>query len=124
MTCGSKTITDKNNSRPSDCRMKRANQAFGVCSQSDNREVRPYASKVTPENTPNHPSHSLRTATSSLMSYDGITMSEITSLLGRVLCWLGIHDFRVTDTSFGFGAGGNVEKVECRRCGVTETRQA
>ena len=51
-------------------------------------------------------------------------MPELPSFLGRILCWLGIHDFRVTDVTFGFGDGGSVEKVECRRCGVTETRQA
>lgn len=51
-------------------------------------------------------------------------MSKLPSLLGRLLCWLGFHDFRVVDKIFGFGAGGGVEKVECRRCGVTITRQA
>jgi hypothetical protein len=58
------------------------------------------------------------------MSYDGITMPEIPSILGRLLCYLGIHDFRVIDVTFGFGAGGSVEKVECQRCGLTATRRA
>lgn len=49
-------------------------------------------------------------------------MSRLLSLLGRLLCWLGFHDYRVIDKTFGFGAGGGVEKVECRRCGVTITR--
>ena len=41
--------------------------------------------------------------------------------VGRLLCWLGLHDFRVISETFGFGSGG-VEKVECRRCGLTITR--
>jgi len=49
-------------------------------------------------------------------------MSKLSSLLGRLQCWLGFHDYRVIDKTFGFGAGGGVEKVECRRCGVTMTR--
>ncbi len=44
--------------------------------------------------------------------------------VGRLICWLGWHDFYVIDASFGFGAVGSVEKVKCRRCGVTITRQA
>ena len=51
-------------------------------------------------------------------------MSKLPSLLSRLLCWLGVHDFRVIDKTFEFGAGGGIEKVECRRCGVTMTRQA
>ncbi len=44
--------------------------------------------------------------------------------IGRVLCWLGFHDFRVVDVTFGFGGGGSVERIECRRCGLATTRQA
>jgi hypothetical protein len=44
--------------------------------------------------------------------------------LGHLLCLLGIHDFRVIDATLGFGAGGGVEKVECRRCGLVTTRRA
>ena len=42
--------------------------------------------------------------------------------LGRLLCWLGFHDYRVVDASFSFGAGGGVETVEYRRCGGRVTR--
>ncbi len=51
-------------------------------------------------------------------------MPRLPSRIGRFFCWLGWHDFRVINTTFGFGAVGNVEKVKCRRCGVTVTRQA
>ena len=35
---------------------------------------------------------------------------------GRVLCWTGIHDYRVISVTGSFGRGGGVEKRECRRC--------
>ncbi len=41
---------------------------------------------------------------------------------GRLLCWLGMHDDKVIDATFGFGSAGNVERVECKRCGRLETR--
>ena len=47
--------------------------------------------------------------------------TQLPPSIGRFLCWLGLHDFRVVSETFGFGTGG-VEKVECRRCGVTVTR--
>jgi hypothetical protein len=45
-------------------------------------------------------------------------------ILGRLLCLLGIHDFRVIDATLGFGAGGGVAKVQCGRCGLITTRRA
>ena len=34
---------------------------------------------------------------------------------GLLLCWVGIHDFRVVEVTLGFGDAGNVEKVRCNR---------
>jgi len=44
-------------------------------------------------------------------------------LVGRLLCRLGVHDFRVVEGTFGFGDAGNIERLECRRCGHVTTRQ-
>lgn len=55
---------------------------------------------------------------------EGHDMPKLPPLLGRLLCWFGYHDFRVVDRAFEFGAGGGIEKVECRRCGATTTRRA
>ena len=44
-------------------------------------------------------------------------------LLGKILCWLGFHDFRIINESFSFGGGG-IETVECQRCGLRKTRTA
>ena len=49
-------------------------------------------------------------------------MRDLPPLLGRLLCWFGIHDFRLVSETFGFGTGGAIEKVECRRCGIYVTR--
>lgn len=53
---------------------------------------------------------------------EAIDMVKLPPLLGRFLCWLGFHDFRIVSKTFGFGTEG-VEKDECRRCGVTVTRK-
>ncbi|MFQ5760684.1 MAG: hypothetical protein ACE5HM_06890 [Acidiferrobacterales bacterium] len=50
-------------------------------------------------------------------------MPKLPPLLARLLCWLGFHDFRVISKTFEFGAGGGIEKIECRRCGATMERQ-
>ncbi len=54
---------------------------------------------------------------------NSVDMSMLPPLLGRLLCWLGFHDFRVIDRAFEFGDGGGIEKVECRRCGAIMVRQ-
>ena len=41
----------------------------------------------------------------------------------RLLCLLGLHDFRVVEVTVSFGLSGAVEKVECRRCGHFTTRR-
>lgn len=48
-------------------------------------------------------------------------MADLLRFLGQILCWLGFHDYRVVNVTYEFGADP-VEKVECRRCGVTRTR--
>ncbi len=42
--------------------------------------------------------------------------------LGRLLCSLGYHRFRIVEKTGSFGTGG-VEKVQCTRCGLIITRQ-
>jgi hypothetical protein len=54
---------------------------------------------------------------------DSDNMQQSPSKVGRFLCRLGFHDYRVVEKTFQFGAGSGVEKVECRRCGLIVTRQ-
>ncbi len=44
------------------------------------------------------------------------------TLIARLLCLVGWHDFKIIEASFGFGPSGGVEKVQCRRCGLVTTR--
>jgi hypothetical protein len=48
---------------------------------------------------------------------------DIDQSLDRIKCWLGIHDFKVLEITFGFGEGGDVEKVECNRCSLIIERK-
>ncbi len=48
--------------------------------------------------------------------------SKWLNILGQFYCWLGFHTFRVVDVKFGFGASGNVEKIQCQRCGLVTIR--
>ena len=40
----------------------------------------------------------------------------------RVACWMGFHDFELLEVQFYFGAGASVEKVKCRKCGISMLR--
>ena len=43
--------------------------------------------------------------------------------LGKLLCWLGIHRYKIIDVSFGFGRGGSVKTVQCKICGIKITKK-
>ncbi len=55
---------------------------------------------------------------------EAVSRDSLHTILGKLLCLLGFHDYRVISGTFGFGGAGNVEKVECRRCGHVNTRQS
>ncbi|SVB36301.1 uncharacterized protein METZ01_LOCUS189155 [marine metagenome] len=42
--------------------------------------------------------------------------SSLRATVRWVLCRIGVHDYRVISITGSFGAGGTVEKRECRRC--------
>ncbi len=48
---------------------------------------------------------------------------DLPKIISRVLCVLGLHDFRLLERIVSFGSEGGVEKVQCTRCGLTVTRQ-
>lgn len=47
----------------------------------------------------------------------------MTKAMGRLLCLLGLHAYDVVDVTMGFGPGGSVAKLQCRRCGSMTTRR-
>jgi len=48
---------------------------------------------------------------------------DLPDVVQDLLCRLGFHNFRVIEITYGFGDAGDVEKVECRRCGVLMVRE-
>ncbi len=49
-------------------------------------------------------------------------MANLQKSVGRLLCLLGLHRFRIVEKTASFGSGG-VEKVQYQRCGLAITRQ-
>ena len=43
--------------------------------------------------------------------------------LGLLLCWIGIHRYKVIDISFGFGPAGSVKTVQCKICRIKKTKK-
>ena len=41
--------------------------------------------------------------------------------LSLLLCWFGIHSYKIIDVSFGFGQGGSVKTVQCKICEIKKT---
>ena len=39
-----------------------------------------------------------------------------------LLCWLGIHNYKIVDITFGFGAGGTTQRIKCKICGIEKTQ--
>ena len=38
--------------------------------------------------------------------------------LSLLLCWLGVHRYKIIDISFGFAAGDTVKTIKCKICGI------
>ena len=43
--------------------------------------------------------------------------------LALLLCWFGIHRYKVIDITFGFAAGDSVRTIKCKICGVETIRK-
>jgi hypothetical protein len=43
--------------------------------------------------------------------------------LALLLCWFGIHRYKVIDISFGFAAGDSVRTIKCKICGIKKIRK-
>ena len=56
-----------------------------------------------------------------LIGLNEVAMNKVQIFMGRLLCLISFHDFKVTDRTFEFGFGG-VETVECRRCQIIVQR--
>jgi len=43
-------------------------------------------------------------------------------IVGRVLCFLGLHEYELIDVTFGFGSSGSISKLRCCWCGKIKTK--
>ncbi len=43
--------------------------------------------------------------------------------ISLLLCWLGIHRYRIISSTFGFGPSGTAENVQCKICGIKKIRK-
>ena len=43
--------------------------------------------------------------------------------VGLLLCWIGIHRYKIINISFGFGEGGSVRTIQCKVCGIMKIRK-
>ena len=50
-------------------------------------------------------------------------VKAVKTKLGLLLCWLGIHRYKVIDISFGFAAGDSVRTIKCKICGIEKIRK-
>ena len=39
-----------------------------------------------------------------------------------LVCWLGIHRYKIIDITFGFGKGGSIQKLKCKICGIQKIK--
>ena len=40
--------------------------------------------------------------------------------LSLLLCLVGIHQYKIIDVTYGFGASGSIITLECKICGITK----
>ena len=50
-------------------------------------------------------------------------VKAVKTRLALLLCWLGIHRYKVIDISFGFAAGDSVKTIKCKICGFKKIRK-
>ena len=51
-------------------------------------------------------------------------MTDVHTAILEAHAWDGRANDQGIDITLGFGVGGSVEKVECRRCGIVMSRKA
>jgi len=43
--------------------------------------------------------------------------------LRLLFCWLGIHQYKIIDVTFGFGPSDSIKTLECKICGIKKVQQ-
>ena len=40
-----------------------------------------------------------------------------------LVCWLGIHRYKIIDVTYGFGSSDSIKTLECKICGIKEIKK-
>jgi hypothetical protein len=51
-----------------------------------------------------------------------VQVGVLSKAMGYLLCFFGMHDFKIVDVTVSFGSAGGTETVQCRRCSQVITR--
>jgi hypothetical protein len=43
--------------------------------------------------------------------------------IALLLCWLGIHRYKIINKTFDFGSSEGVETIQCKICGINKIRK-
>ena len=43
--------------------------------------------------------------------------------LSLLLCWLGVHQYKIIDVSYGFGASDSIKTLECKICKIKKVKK-
>ncbi len=43
--------------------------------------------------------------------------------LSLLFCWLGIHQYKIIDITYGFGASDSIKMLECKICGIKKVEK-
>ena len=57
------------------------------------------------------------------MRYNATVIKIVKLRLNLLLCWLGIHRYKVINISFGFGPSGSIKTIQCKICGIKKTKK-
>ena len=50
-------------------------------------------------------------------------VKAVKAKLDLLLCWFGIHRYKIIDISFGFVTGDTIKTVECKICEIKKIRK-
>ena len=48
---------------------------------------------------------------------------DVIMKLSLLLCWLGIHQYKIINVDFAFGASDSIKTLECKICEIKKVKQ-
>ena len=57
------------------------------------------------------------------MATDSLLILDMKFKLNLLFCWLGIHQYKIIDITYGFGASDSIQTIECKICGIKKVKK-